>query len=100
MHFGPPGFLIGFVSRPKPQAELVNGEAGDKPVMNNQTEKNPPAVTPAPEVSLKWKDITQLLKQKLTSQAFEKTLGYAPRVSSRKTTLCRHTVGEARRYDA
>lgn len=95
MHFGPPGFLIGFVSRPKPQAELVNGEAGDKPVMKNGMEKTPAAVAPAPEVPLDWKDITQLLKQKLTSQAFEKTLKYVPRVCS-----CHHTVGEAKSYDA
>lgn len=31
-----------------------------------------------PETELNWKDLTQLLKQKLTSEAFDKTLRYVP----------------------
>lgn len=86
---GPPGYLIGYVSHHKPDVELLNCEDGAKLETKNQTESTPTDVAPVPEaeVQLYWKDITQLLKQKLTSEAFSKTLQYVPHVHTCKTTL-------------
>ncbi|XP_041817585.1 transferrin receptor 1b [Chelmon rostratus] len=66
------GYLIGYVSHRKPQAEQLN--CGTELETEGELEGTPAVVAPAPEVQLDWKDITQLLKQKLTSQAFDKTL--------------------------
>ncbi|XP_008288621.1 transferrin receptor 1b [Stegastes partitus] len=78
------GFLIGFISHSQPQAEPVNCSTTAAPVSTSPgapVTKRPVAPSPvapvapvAPEVHLDWKDITQLLTQKLTSQAFDKTL--------------------------
>nr|XP_046227572.1 transferrin receptor 1b [Scatophagus argus] len=68
------GYLIGYISHNKPQAELVHCEAGGEQDTENKLEPTTGAVAEAPQVQLNWKDITQLLKQKLTSQAFDKTL--------------------------
>ncbi|XP_070842116.1 transferrin receptor 1b [Chaetodon trifascialis] len=65
------GYMIGYVSHRKPQAERPN--CAPELQTENQLESTP-AVAPAAELQLDWKDITQLLKQKLTSQAFDKTL--------------------------
>ncbi|XP_070784193.1 transferrin receptor 1b [Enoplosus armatus] len=66
------GYLVGFISHRKPRVEPVN--CGTELEVENQLGGTPVVVVPAPEVGLDWKDITQLLTQKLTSQAFEKTL--------------------------
>ncbi|XP_076617818.1 transferrin receptor 1b [Chaetodon auriga] len=65
------GYLIGYVSHSKPQAEQPS--CATELETENQPERTP-VVASAPEVQLDWKDITQLLKQKLSSQAFDKTL--------------------------
>ncbi|KAF0028470.1 hypothetical protein F2P81_019557 [Scophthalmus maximus] len=67
------GYLVGYVSHRK--AEPVNASL--------ETENPPPPppeatfrpfAPPAPELPLSWMDITQLLTQKLTRQAFDETL--------------------------
>ncbi|XP_035512992.1 transferrin receptor 1b [Morone saxatilis] len=60
------GYLVGFISHRKPRVELVNCSTE----LDTETEK----ATAVVEVQLTWKDITNLLMQKLTSQAFDKTL--------------------------
>ncbi|XP_039982271.1 transferrin receptor 1b [Xiphias gladius] len=63
------GYLVGYISHRKPRVEPGNAEPG------NAEPVTPPAdFAPAPEFHLDWKDITELLTQKLTSQAFDKTL--------------------------
>ncbi|XP_040921750.1 transferrin receptor 1b [Toxotes jaculatrix] len=61
------GYLLGYISHRKPRAEPLNAEM-------EATGTTPDDFTPAPEFQLNWNDITQLLTQKLTSQAFEKAL--------------------------
>lgn len=77
-HFvlGLPGYLTGYFSQHKSQPEPGIPDVRPTPIVENQTEKTPAAVVPDAEVELDWKDIIQLLKQKLTSQAFDKTLRY------------------------
>ncbi|XP_044033027.1 transferrin receptor 1b isoform X2 [Siniperca chuatsi] len=66
------GYLVGYISHRKPKVEQENcvTELG----VENRLKTMPTVVAPAPQVELDWKDITQLLTQKLTSQAFDKTL--------------------------
>ncbi|KAI3354879.1 hypothetical protein L3Q82_004677 [Scortum barcoo] len=70
------GYLVGFISHRKPQAPKDNCLM--LPKMEDQQEETPavaaPAPAPAPAAQLDWKDITELLSQKLTSQACERTL--------------------------
>lgn len=77
--------MIAYVSQNKHQGEPVGCEALAKVVTGSQTQVTSAAVTAAPvtaaaaapeETELQWKDITQLLKQKLTTQSFKKTLRY------------------------
>lgn len=73
-----PGYLVGFISHRKHQDEPVNCSTDlekDEKVESNPTVS--PAVAPAAQDQMDWKDVTQLLEQKLTSQAFDKTLRYA-----------------------
>lgn len=44
--------------------------------MENMAEERQPEVQSSPEVQLNWKDITEVLQQKLTSKAFDITLQY------------------------
>ncbi|XP_056220723.1 transferrin receptor 1b [Seriola aureovittata] len=61
------GYMVGFISHRKPRVEPpVNQEP--------EIETPPPASAPAPDPQLDWQDLTQLLTQKLTSEAFDKTL--------------------------
>lgn len=76
---GPPGYMIAYVSQNKHQGEPVSCEPQAKVVTGSQTQvTSAPVTAPAApeETELQWKDITQLLKQKLTSQSFKKTLRY------------------------
>lgn len=67
------GYVLGYLSQPETQVEQVN--CGTEPGREeNPQEVMPVVVAPAPDVQLDWEDITQLLEQKLTSQAFDKTL--------------------------
>ncbi|XP_023128622.2 transferrin receptor 1b [Amphiprion ocellaris] len=78
------GFLIGYASHRQSQVEPVN--CGTTIAMTTPMKATPSPAPPAPQappappapqaqdVQLDWKDITQLLTKKLTSQAFEKTL--------------------------
>ncbi|KAM9337153.1 transferrin receptor 1b [Symphorus nematophorus] len=68
------GYLIGYVSHRKPQTEPVNCDAGTEQDTENLPQGNPAVVAPAEEVQMDWKDVAQLLQQKLTTQAFDKTL--------------------------
>lgn len=77
---GPPGCVLGYVSQAKPQAALVSCEPGVSPTTGSPTTSPtaiPAADVPAEETELDWKDITQLLKEKLISEAFTKTLRYS-----------------------
>uniref|UniRef100_A0A3Q1JRJ8 Transferrin receptor 1b n=1 Tax=Anabas testudineus TaxID=64144 RepID=A0A3Q1JRJ8_ANATE len=68
----PPGYLVGYISHRKP---WVEPESCDTHLETENALKSTTAdVEPPPELQLNWKDITQLLTQKLTSQTFEKTL--------------------------
>lgn len=77
---GPPGYMIAYVSQNKHQGEPVGCEPQAKVVTGSQTQVTSAPVTAAAaapeETELQWKDITQLLKQKLSSQSFTKTLRY------------------------
>lgn len=70
--------MIAYISQDKHQGEPVSCEAETKVVTGTQTQVTSAPVTAAAavpeETELHWKDITQLLKQKLTSQSFKKTL--------------------------
>lgn len=78
----PPGYLIGYVSHRKPQTTTptLNCDAGVELEAEKQQEGSQAVVAPVSDPQLDWKDITKLLKQKLTSQAFEKVLKYAVHV--------------------
>lgn len=58
--------MIGFISHRKPRAQPPANQEPDVTM--------PPVIVAAPEPELDWKDISDLLSQKLTSQAFDKTL--------------------------
>ncbi|KAF7660206.1 hypothetical protein LDENG_00286070 [Lucifuga dentata] len=62
------GYLAGYMSHHKLQMEPEN----NYPV--NSENRMPTMAPPPPELQLDWKDITQLLAQKLTPEAFDKTL--------------------------
>ncbi|XP_044194832.1 transferrin receptor 1b [Thunnus albacares] len=70
------GYFIGYISHRKPRvepAECRTGLEGEEstPVYPEQA---PVDAAPAPEAQLDWKDITQLLTQKLTTETFDRTL--------------------------
>lgn len=81
---GPPGYMVAYVSQNKPQAEPVSCKLQTKTTTTGsqtQVTSAPVAaaaarVVPEEETELEWKDITRLLKQKLTSQSFKNTLRY------------------------
>uniref|UniRef100_UPI0037E89A65 transferrin receptor 1b n=1 Tax=Semicossyphus pulcher TaxID=241346 RepID=UPI0037E89A65 len=73
------GYLVGFISHRKPQAATGNCET--RLATENQTGKTPTIVAPAPayvpaisDAQMDWAVVTRLLTQKLTGQAFDKTL--------------------------
>lgn len=68
----PPGYLVGYISHRKPRVEP--GNCDTQLDTENQVNGTPADFAPPPQFQLDWKDITQLLTQKLTSQNFEKTL--------------------------
>lgn len=68
--------MTGYFSHHESQSEPGIPDVQPEPIVKNQTEKTLAAVIPEAEVELDWKDIIQLLKQKLTIQAFDKTLRY------------------------
>ncbi|XP_051266910.1 transferrin receptor 1b [Dicentrarchus labrax] len=70
------GYLVGYISHRKPRVELVNcsKELDTETATGAATGTATAVVKPAPAVQLAWKDITNLLTQKLTSQAFDQTL--------------------------
>lgn len=75
-----PGYLIGYVSHRKPQTTTLNCDAGVELEAQNQQDATQAVVAPVSDPQLNWKDVTKLLKQKLTSQGFEKILRYAVHV--------------------
>ncbi|XP_045890170.1 transferrin receptor 1b [Micropterus dolomieu] len=64
------GYLIGYISKPGVEQKNCGTELGGE----NSLIMTPSVVAPNAQVQLDWKDITQLLTQKLTSEAFDKTL--------------------------
>ncbi|XP_072234835.1 transferrin receptor 1b [Leuresthes tenuis] len=74
------GYLVGYFSHRKPQTGQVNCVLGvDNPTMAAQASTGAPSATvapvaAAPEVQMDWKKVTQLLAEKLTTEAFEETL--------------------------
>ncbi len=94
--FCSPGYMIGYISHRKPQVQPVN--CGTELTTEIPLKTTPAfVVASAPEPQLEWKDITQLLDQKLTSQAFDRTLRYVVHVLILKPVHCHHTKGEAKR---
>ncbi|KAM4533534.1 transferrin receptor 1b [Odontesthes bonariensis] len=83
------GYLVGYFSHGKPQGGLVNcvpGVDNEATAAQASTSAAPAApaapatpaapvapVAPAPEAQMDWKKVTQLLAEKLTTQAFEET---------------------------
>ncbi|XP_034998627.1 transferrin receptor 1b [Hippoglossus stenolepis] len=63
------GYLIGYISHRKAEPLNTEPETAGGPVP-----PTPPPFVPAPDLPLQWTDINRLLTQKLTSQAFDKTL--------------------------
>ncbi|XP_062235873.1 transferrin receptor 1b [Platichthys flesus] len=71
------GYLVGYISYRK--VEPLNTEPGTtgSPVPATPPQfvpVIPPRFVPAPDLPLQWKDIARLLTQKLSSQAFDKSL--------------------------
>lgn len=66
------GYVLGYLSHSETQVEQVT--CGTEQVTEKSPETMPAFVAPAPDAQMDWTDVTQLLKQKLTSQAFKKTL--------------------------
>ncbi|XP_034562053.1 transferrin receptor 1b [Notolabrus celidotus] len=71
------GYLVGYISHSKPKVATASCDL--RLGTETQTRKMPttdaPAVPPeAPNSQMDWADVTELLTQKLTSQAFDKTL--------------------------
>ncbi|XP_059183204.1 transferrin receptor 1b [Centropristis striata] len=67
------GYLIGYFSRSEAQADKVNcGTVA--PFIKTPLEETPAVAPATPPAELDWKEVTQLLSQKLTSQGFDKTL--------------------------
>ncbi|XP_029313940.1 LOW QUALITY PROTEIN: transferrin receptor 1b [Cottoperca gobio] len=60
------GYVLGYLSHRETQLEQVS--------CGPELEETPAAVAPAPGALMDWKDVTQLLTQKLTSQDFDKSL--------------------------
>ncbi|XP_069552525.1 transferrin receptor 1b [Brachyistius frenatus] len=67
------GYLVGYVSHRKPRVSLVSCGATTQGTEGTETPVAPVAPVPE-EFHMDWKDISQILKQKLTSQAFELAL--------------------------
>lgn len=74
----PLGYLVGYISHRKPRVE-----SSCEQKINKQTDKmivakaSPTTWLALPsDVQLTWQEVTRLLTDKLSSQAFEKALGY------------------------
>ncbi|XP_041824590.1 transferrin receptor 1b [Melanotaenia boesemani] len=77
------GYVVGYASHQKPQGEPVDcgvqkgvktdGTTTERTMTTTSSAPAAP-VAPAPEPQLNWKKLTQLLAEKLTSQAFESSL--------------------------
>lgn len=57
--------------------DLVSCESGHGRTTGSQTQAPPAADIPVEEPKLNWEDIRRLLKEKLTSESFTKTLRYS-----------------------
>ncbi|XP_075936537.1 transferrin receptor 1b [Anarhichas minor] len=73
------GYLLGYLSHRETQVQQVScgkETETDAPLEVTPTAAAAPAApaAPVPDVQMDWEDVTQLLAQKLTSQAFDKTL--------------------------
>ncbi|XP_074478571.1 transferrin receptor 1b [Sebastes fasciatus] len=92
------GYVLGYLSHRETQLEQVSCGT-EQGVVNTQVVTPPAIVAPAVDVQLDWKDITQLLTQKLTSEAFGKTLRDVDRPSRsagsvEDVSLANHIVEE------
>lgn len=67
-----PGFLVGNASGVQRGPKNSNG----RDAYQDNTEDGVPKFRPSPVTHLFWRNISQLLKQKLTSKAFDETLPY------------------------
>lgn len=68
------GYLVGYFSTSEPKVAPVSCSTTLKATPAQPSPSAPKAVEPAPDVPLDWKSVTQLLAEKLSSQAFEATL--------------------------
>lgn len=68
-----PGFLVGNASQVKKGPKNSNG--GDTN-QDTDAEDGLPKFQPSPVIHLSWRNVSQLLKQKLTNKAFDETLPY------------------------
>ncbi|XP_017269631.1 transferrin receptor 1b [Kryptolebias marmoratus] len=66
------GYLVGYISHHKPRAESSCEQKTDNPVDRMNASTVWPV--PPPDAQPTWQDVTQLLADKLTSQAFEEAL--------------------------
>ncbi|XP_047468060.1 transferrin receptor 1b [Mugil cephalus] len=66
------GYLVGYISHRKSKEGPVN--CGGGTMTDSPTEETPARGASAPDFQLDWKNITQLLTDKLTSQTFAMTL--------------------------
>ncbi|KAM9713192.1 transferrin receptor 1b [Menidia menidia] len=78
------GYMIGYISHrtPRPEPDGCVGGATDPkgPVTTTTvTTTTPGPAPPAPELQLDWKDVTRLLSEKLSGEAFEETLSLLDR---------------------
>lgn len=67
-----PGFLVGEASHRQPQDKPKDGKGGG--AHQADAEDGVPKPRPAPSTQLYWNNISQILKQKLNSKAFDETL--------------------------
>ncbi|KAM4718666.1 transferrin receptor 1b [Anableps anableps] len=65
------GYLVGFISHHKPKVASDCGQRNGTDAVKPSSSMPP---VPPPEVSMSWKDVSQLLMDKLSSEAFTKTL--------------------------
>lgn len=74
-----PGFLVGEASHRQPQDKPKDSKGGG--THQADTEDGVPELRPAPNTQLYWNNISQIVKQKLNSQAFDETLPYVKKSS-------------------
>jgi len=91
----PSGYVLGYISHREKAVEAANcGHSAVTPDDYSPEEDSPEA-----DAQMDWDDVTQLLKQKLTSQAFDKTLRCAVHTHTHThTPVCQERGGHTLLY--